>query len=502
MKSMVKIFVFSLVTAVLLASCDPNETQPSDPARSDAEGDLKVMFARSLAKAVASEPAVRRFLKAEAQKMMDEDYDIVYHLVKDTPLDNNHTFRETLLPYFSSEGDLAALEDRLPLLTIFVPTLPEGSFSAESWDVENQIPDVAIRLRGTNEIPIVKATGEQMVLEPALIPGYPVIVVKNNERLITERQSGYHDLQTTRILKAPNGLSYRFVDDGFDRYLPKTSPKEASELRLFRPHQKLKDAFDIYGPADGWQRDYIYYGITPANPNGQFSYDFKEYISSFLVVGDALTVYRKMSEQTGDPAIKSGKRSSGWTDGFFEIRCTAAIHAQNGVGGEIRSSFLRTGPNLFDVTYNTNKRGIWPFRYTYYSIGSVTAKRVLTNMPLVNWDLQSYATTFRIDVEEVDNTEIIRQSRTEAVEFATNFDVQATILKIGLKFGASMKKTASNTIDITTTMESDDLGHATVNFADKVLVGGPGIFTGLGYYLTREYYNDIFSISVEPRVVQ
>jgi len=208
MKSTLRIFAFSLVTAVLLVSCDPKETQPSDPARADTEGDLKIMFARSLAKAVASEPAVRRFLKTEAQKMMDEDYDVVYHLVKDIPLDNNHTFRENLLPYFSSEADLAKIEDRLPLLTIFVPSLPEGTFSAETWDVESQIPDVAIRLRGTNEIPIVKATGEQMILEPSLIPGYPVIVVKNNERMITERQSGYQDLQTTRVLEAPNGLSY------------------------------------------------------------------------------------------------------------------------------------------------------------------------------------------------------------------------------------------------------------------------------------------------------
>jgi hypothetical protein len=502
MKSMVKIFAFTLVTAVLLASCDPHETQPSDLARSDADGDLKVMFARSLAKAVASEPAVRRFLKTEAQKMMDEDYDVVYHLVKDTPMDNNHTFRETLLSYFSSEADLIKIEDRLPLLTIFVPTLPEGSFSAETWDAESQIPDIAIRLRGTNEIPIVKATGEQMILEPWLIPGYPVVVVKNCERLITEKQSGYQDTQTARVLKAPNGLSYRFVDDVFDQYLAKTPPKEAGEQRVIRPHPKLRDAFNIYGPADGWQRDYIYYGITPSKPNGKFAYEFKEYISSFLFVGDALTDYQKISEQTGDPVIKSGKQSSGWTDGFFEIRCTAAIHAQNEIGGEIRSNFLPSGQNLFNVTYKTSKRGIWPFRYTYYTIESVAAKQVLTNVPLVNWDLQVYATTFRIDVEEVDNTEVIRQSRTETVEFATNFDVQATVLKIGLKFGANLKKTVSNTIDITTTMESDDLGHATINFADKVLVGRTQNLPGSQYYATREYYNDIFSISVEPRVVQ
>lgn len=176
----------------------------------------------------------------------------------------------------------------------------------------------------------------------------------------------------------------------------------------------------------------------------------------------------------------------------------AAIHGQNGVGAEIKSRILSKGSDLFDVKYAVKRKGIWPFRYDFYEIESVTAKQVLTNMPLVNWDLQSYASTFRIDFEEVDNTEIIKTSRSETVEFAMNFDVQATILKVGLKFGASRKRTETNSIDITTTLESDDLGHATVNFADKILTG-PKVFK---LYMTREYYNDVFSISVEPRRVQ
>ncbi len=495
MKSMVKIFAFTLVTAVLLASCDPHETQPLDLARSDADGDLKVMFARSLAKAVASEPAVRRFLKTEAQKMMDEDYDVVYHLVKDAPLDNNHTFRETLLSYFSSEADLKMIEDKLPLLTIFVPTLPENLFSADGWDIESQIPDVAIRLRGTNEIPIVKATGEQMVLESSLIPGYPVVVVKNNERLTIEHQSGYLHSRATRILKGGNGLSYKFVDDIFDRYLPKKDQPYSQE-RIALPDQKIQDAYKIYKNTDGWQRDYIYYGITPNSPNGQFSYDFKEYITSFAIMGDALLAYKKMAEQSGDPFIKSGPKSSGWTDGFFEIRCAIAIQAKNGIGPEIENRFIISGANFFNVKYKVSRRGIWPFRYNYYQIESVTAKPILTNMPLVNWDLESYAPTFRIDVEEADNTEVIRRTLTETNEFASNFDVQGTILKIGLKFGGSMKKSVTSAVEFSTTVDSDQLGQVTVNFADKILLG-----TFMTRYAVREYDNDIFSICIEPRKV-
>jgi len=416
-------------------------------------------------------------------------------LVKEARLGNNHTFRETLLSYFSSEADLIKIEDKLPLLTIFVPTLPEGTFSAQTWDVESQIPDVAIRLRGTNEIPIVKATGEQMILEADLIPGYPVIVVKNNERMISERQYGYQFSAATRTLKNDSGLSYKFVDDIFDRYLPKKDQKFSQE-RVSLPDQKIQDAYKIYKNADGWQRDYIYYGITPNNPNGQFSYDFKEYISSFTVMGDALLVYKKMAEQSGDPFIKSGPKSSGWSDGFFEIRCATIIQAKNGIGPEIDSRFIAKGADFFDVKYKVCRRGIWPFRYDYYQVESVKARLVLTNMPLVNWDLESYAPTFRIDVEEADNTEIIRRTITQTNEFATNFDIQGTILKIGLKFGGSMKKTLTSDVEISTTLDSDPLGQVTVNFADKILLG-----TFMTRYLVREYDNDIFSICIEPRKV-
>ncbi|MBL0743890.1 hypothetical protein [Chryseolinea lacunae] len=357
---------------------------------------------------------------------------------------------------------------------------------------------MAIRVRGTNGIPIVKADGHQILLEPSLVPGYPVIVVKTNERMITEKQPGFRETESTRTIKGANGLSYKFTDDLFDRSLTGLAYREEKQKRLIKPDAKLKAAYDIYKKADGWQRDYIYYGITPSAPDGEFSYDYKEYISSFYVTGDAFLVHQRMAEQSGDPFIKSGKKSSGWTDGFFEIRCTAAVHGQNGVGTEIKSAFLSKGSNLFDVVYHVKKKGIWPFRYDFYEIESVTAKQVLTSMPLVNWDLESYASTFRIDVEEADNVEVIKTSRTENVEFATNFDVQATILKVGLKFGASRKRNVTNTIEVTTTLESDYLGQATVNFADKVITE-KSVF---GLYMSREYYNDIFSISIEPRHIQ
>jgi molecular chaperone DnaK (HSP70) len=44
---------------------------------------------------------------------------------------------------------------------------------------------------------------------------------------------------------------------------------------------------------------------------------------------------------------------------------------------------------------------------------------------------------------------------------------------------------------------NDELGSVIINFADKVIIGRSGT-----NYVTREYDNTVFAISVEPKRVQ
>ena len=121
----------------------------------------------------------------------------------------------------------------------------------------------------------------------------------------------------------------------------------------------------------------------------------------------------------------------------------------------------------------------------------------------MNWDLNNYATTLRIDVEESDNTTTYTQTTTETTKFATNFGIDGTIKKIGLKFGASLENNVTNTLVLTYTLGSEILGTALVNFADKAIIAKTNVpFITGEYYNTREYDNGIFSISVEPKRVQ
>ena len=56
---------------------------------------------------------------------------------------------------------------------MFVPTLPENSFSAELWNTETQMPFVAIRLNTTNDVPVISPEGEIGTIPSHLIPSFP-----------------------------------------------------------------------------------------------------------------------------------------------------------------------------------------------------------------------------------------------------------------------------------------------------------------------------------------
>ncbi|QJP34051.1 hypothetical protein F0365_06345 [Nonlabens sp. Ci31] len=155
---------------------------------------LKLKFARKLAVAVSENQEMRSFLKREALEMINNDYDVFYPVVKDKSIKGSDlkssadpsSFRNVLLQYFDSESELIEIEQQLPLLTIFVPALPENSFSAQNWNTADvtQNPVVAVRLSTSNDVPMIDNTHDhEYVLESDLIPAYPVIVVKDNERI-------------------------------------------------------------------------------------------------------------------------------------------------------------------------------------------------------------------------------------------------------------------------------------------------------------------------------
>ena len=532
---MKKILTVSSFILLLLCSCtkDVNVIKEELPEVNQSTIDygylpqLKIEFAQALAQALKEHVALRRFLKKEALKMFDKDYDVLYQLVKNERVSDGLTFRSVLVSYFPNESKLIEIERQLPLLTIFVPELPEGSFSAKNWNADEEVPQIGIRLNNSNDVPIIDNQGNISILEPSKIPGFPTIVVKDNERVVISSNQ-HTNIKGSKIKTMDSDYEFQFLDDAFNGFIKEE--ELVAKRTTTSIDQKLIDAYNIYKNVDGWHRDYIYYDLTPGNTKGEFLYDFQEYITTFSLNGNPNDVYNKISDQSSSPnndptinAVKLGKDAASWTGGNYEFKVRALINAKNGVGSEVITYFSANPNQLFDLKY----RKAW---LNIYTLESIALKEMKLNLPIFNWDLNQYASSIKLEIEEVDITVTSVITDTRTVKFANNFSIDGGALKkIGLKFGASLETTTTQTIQRTFTEGNDHLGSIIINFADDIILsssgdsgGGSGpigeeddgpielpedpVFkdtkSGTTTYTTRTYATGWYKLSLEPFRVQ
>ncbi|GIQ58403.1 hypothetical protein Flavo103_15390 [Flavobacterium collinsii] len=517
MKTSFRLFLLSIFYLSIFSSCENQNDNSSDLSDKnanelkvdklyDANSNLKRDFGKALVKSLNESKMLRDLIKNESLKMFDNDYEVLYQTIKNERVEKNLTVRQLILENLGSESLLNAIETNNPLLTILVPELPENSFSAKLWDTENQIPKVAIRLTTSNDVPIINQDGSEEILGGQYVPGYPVVVLKDNERIISGNSSTSKNIKTSKIANI-NGVDYKFLDDCFDHAKnEKNKTNRIVPLPFLDP--KLVTAFGTYFNTDGWQRDYIYYGITPDSPKGPFKYDFQETIKDFALQGDPRAAYNKIADQTGDPTLAEGgysiagnyKFNTGWTGGNFEFKVRIIVNGKNGVGSEIIKYFNANGNDLFDYSFVAIRKS-WP-AYVVYELKINFLKHMSLNIPIFNWDLDQYASSIKIDIEEIDLTETTILTESRNVEFASNFGVDVSggykdYVKIGLKYGTSQKVNAVSTVQRTFTQGNDLLGDVIVNFADNVIISRQP-----NTYATREYNSGLYSITVEPSKVQ
>ncbi|NMO22666.1 hypothetical protein HPC49_42005 [Pyxidicoccus fallax] len=503
-----------LLVGLSMAACSPSPTE-TEPAPSVAPSvsrerrdELKTVFGKAFATALADSPSLRKLIKDEALLKFNNDYDVLYHLIKDHTLADGQSVRELLRGYFADPEQLSVIEREVPLLTIFVPQLPHDSFSAETWDTAAQIPAVGITSYKTNDVLLVDPHGEEHIIEASLVPGFPVVVIKENERVVlaggnTPSANPSAMAKQGRVLKASGTPGFAFLSESFDG--SRATDKSAART-IWSPDQKLLDAYDIYLGTDGWHRDLIYYNISPNQTRGAFSYAFQEHVTSFQMLGDPAIAFAKIADQTGDPTMASltENQSSGWTGGSFEFKVRALINAKNGIGQELVTYFPAAPSELFMMTYDPVKVS-W---FTFYKPRLTGTIGKNLSLPLFAWDLNDYASTIKIEVEEVDLTETTVLTESRSMKFATNFGIDPTVgflQKIGLKFGASLEETRTETTQRTFTEGNDVLGSVIVNFADNVLTNVTiQMAAGMPWKIgtTREYATGWYTISVVPTRVQ
>ena len=384
---------------------------------------LKKEFARALLKAMKESKMLRDVLKTEALRMFDKDYDVLYLLIKDKTLENSLSVEGLISKHIlGGKETLDSLLSQIPALTILVPELPNESFSAELWDTENDIPAVAIP--GTSgSVPFIRADGSEDVVPKKHIPGFPMLVIKDNERVIASKSNSRNSSRSIRAFNQSetrdvynNGeIRLSFWDKAFDNSVKKRVPrafsKSSSQSELSETYSTLRDAYDICKKASGniWHRDYIYYDISPSNPSGSFNGKWEEHITSFSMKGDPTTAFNKIIDQDGDPKSFSGDY---WTESAFDFKVIARINSKES-GQEYTTTFSRRPIDLFEITYQESD--------DYYVFSIISLKTISLHLPLFKWNLENYSKEVKITIEEVDIKETFTRGETSTVGFASNF---------------------------------------------------------------------------------
>ena len=496
---MMKNFVLVFLVYLSVASCneslndiDKNVVSATFLEQSESNLILKQKFSSALVKVLGQNEEVRSLIKEEALKQIDVDYDVLYCLIKDKQLKNGVTLEEYLEKYLTSD-ELKCIHKQLPTLTLFVPTLPENSFSVHSWNTIDELPAVAVKVSDNNDVKIYYGNGETEVFPADIIPGFPVVVVKENERIVRNGE-----ILSKTVSENIEETNLIFVDEIFnnlhgkdlvntktranrpDRPVP--LPKvDNPEDYLPANMKKTYEAYKIYKNTTGWQRDYIYYGITPTTDKGPFDYNMKEFLVGFELMGDALGFYRKIADQDGDPkssipiggVLPANSSIITWTEGEYEFKVTTYVGSKSTIGTEYKSFFRLKPDQLFraEVERVISRPGMPG--YTVYKLVGLKSKRVDLDLPLFEWDLENYGATIKIAIEEVDGQETEVNSISSSIEFATNFGFDASFgekVKFGVKFGSTIKEVLNVSNTITKTLGGDELGEVIINFADPVVI--------------------------------
>lgn len=463
----------------------------------------------------------RSIIKEEALKEINFDTDVLYLLIKDMIIENGSTIKEALSEYVDI-NKLNTIEAEFPTLTIFVPTLVENIFSAENWDIQNQIPAVTyLSSKTRTDLPIL-LNGEFVdTFFENEIPGSPIVVVKENERIVKANTAKFANSTPLRSINS-SSTQLVFLDNVFnnqDRVIS-TRNSTNSGLKTREDYQYLMDAFDEFG-LHGWQRDNIYYGLTAQNTKGPLNRVYGEFVQGFEMRGDGLSAVRKISDQAGDPelneVIKGGRNGAGpaWTDGEFEFIITVHLGTKSPIGNIFETYFRLSPDKLFRPVYEGVKKG-GVIDVTKLYLKNVILKKHIFNtpIPLFTWDLEKYSPTIKITIEEVDISTSVTTTFTQTSEFATNFSFDVTFgenVKSGLKFGGSTKDVTTNTFTIVEKLENDQLGEVIVNFDDPVIIskndkslerGGGGGRRVPDYDFEPDYnpryYTDWYCIYIAP----
>lgn len=478
-------------------------------------------FAEILSAAITDRQDVREFLKAEALRKFDNNYDILYAAVKSEAIDNE-TFKEVLSAY-ETTTTLDEIEENVPLLNIYLTKTAFLDVYPEELDVTDAETPVAVV--STDSTLFYTAGAYDYSISSDEIPDYHVFVVGENSRIILETPSSSN-------LKSACYNGFTFKDSSFDG-LSKSNLKSTS-YSTNNIGSKVKQAYSYFNKSDNsaaqmaFQRDYLYFDITPQKQSGAINHSVSEYLCYIKVDPKA---YYKMADDLSntnyqkDPVIKEAnvdqrKRKLSekeliermWTKGVYDFR----FDVVDSKAGEANVIFVAARPEElwnFNVSYWYRHKTKFRHSKHHYSIdvNNFTAKEFhpSTAIDLGKWHITEESLYRYFKIWEEDEGVEVSDRYTYDLTKMTSKNFKGDV-KLSLGFGAAESNknqfSASFSADITKTTtekiskevatkytdKSDYLGKVAVYYYDPIVTGK----NSDGTYKIHEYNTGYISFAI------
>lgn len=415
-----KFVLTALLCSIILFSCEKAQHEITEIDETNETPSIET-FAKALSSAVSQHIELRTFIKNEAAKQFDKDYDVFYPYVKNTIVGDNKSFREYMLEYLSEE-DLTKIEEEHPLLNVSVPDWEWfGAFSINTWDISDD--DIVVGYADySGSHPLFQNGGLTDILEVGMFPENPILIVKDNERMTL----------VSKGTKAGNNL-YDFADDAFkpdtkvsvitDYYYLDTNPGsewyDADKFKVEYPD--IVAAWEEYGK-DPYQiqRNLIYYNMRKGDNAGTLNPKVSESIKAIKLNkkevmndGDDSRLrdheYKKAISKTDTTALIDAV----WNTGKLEFKIVASIVktdgtlqklAEKGISVHAKELFniSKIQRNFYHGSMFSKRKYIYIGRYA-----DLTPKWHYLKDPLFlnHWSPESTSSIIDVHIYEIDGTE-------------------------------------------------------------------------------------------------
>lgn len=507
-----KKFGVTIACALFMFSCaqDDNLTIAEQKSEVSVQTSLTTVeaqteFAKILSKALSGSEAVRSFLREEAMARFDNDNDVFYPFVKNkiVPGAGGMTFRDVLLSYCDDETRLKSVESALPLLNILVPDLTLfWDFNAQKWDVTEDEVAVLCRDDQTNSL---YEDGENIgQLETGDVPGFPCLVVKNNERLRVNPAA----------TRSVDGVGYEFISDAYDgskrpaqtRHYDTDLDLEPTEdvnayLSASQILESVRNAYaEFKGHPTACQRDYIYYGQTKDQTTGILNKNIAEKLYRFRINP---AIYSNLTNSSADPKLTETAEYKRfltneeiikrvWTEGAFEFHF---YFLDNNENRTLKFTYSVTPQELFSMEkvhlHHRNSTAFRSSRNAYHVEPQYLRSKwvYIPNAPVFAqpWDLKNRPTTIYVHAEEYDQGETQTHTETHTFEHVSETTVSTTTegsdkTTVKHEYGTKNTITETGQLTVVTTVTSNDLGTLRMNFSDPIITNEKS-----GTYAVRDY---------------